>query len=152
MIRCLTYQIRSSPRQPEVVRRTRLIGWASRVIRSHFILKCFNRITHQATFRAVLNEDTSGVFSPPPGGVGREGRMEEGGRGDWSHRVLYDPSHTVIVHLSTKEHEIRVCAGMGDWSGFSAFPRGDRRHGGFSEFTEEPVESSEPRNGKKKNC
>ena len=49
--------------------------------------------------------------------MGREGGGEEGlggGGGNWSHRVLYDPSHTVIVHLSTKEHEIRVRAGMGD--------------------------------------
>ena len=77
------------------------------------------------------------------------------GEGKWlgeflSHRIFYDPSHAVIVHLPAKEHKVGIRAGVRNWTGFSTFPRRNWRHRGFPKFTEEPVEGTESENTKKR--
>ena len=52
-----------------------------------------------------------------------------------SHGVLYDPSHTEIVHLSAEEHETRIRTGMGDWAWLCAFPWGYRWKRCFSKLS-----------------
>lgn len=102
--------------------------------KSHLIPSDCNWTTHIATFRALFSEVTSVLQLQLLWGSG------------WgSHRVFYNPSHTIVVHLPTEEHEVRVRAGMGDWTGLGALPRGHRGQGQFSEFSEQPVECPEPR-------